>query len=430
MPIYSNFYQTLTTACPIVELRGYAAACGLKGHLYAYLDFNGPTGTARDGLAEGMLALAIEKKQLAPGQPIIEAASGPFATALTLASLTAGHPIVLVMPEDAPALRQEYLLRLGAQIRHSPARSGLAGARALAAQTAAANGWYYMNWLANDDNPEYHRRVTGPAIVQSIARQNQSLVDAITIGVGSAGTVTGVGETIKAWTNDVRIVAVEPYENQVLGGGLTGPHGIPDIGYGIIPENYNSYVVDNVSAVASRDAQRAAQQVLRTDAIPASVSAGAALHAAAQLLAEGKPFPHPAGELVVTPHPGEMARLTGLSAAALAADREDIALRYAKAWNAVVVLKGARTVVASPDGRVCVNPTGNPGLARGGSGDVLAGMLAALLACGLSAYQAAACAVYLHGAAADRAAAKRGEYGMLPHDILPELGALFAENQR
>ena len=89
MPIYSNFYQTLTTACPIVELRGYAAACGLKGHLYAYLDFNGPTGTARDGLAEGMLALAIEKKQLAPGQPIIEAASGPFATALTLASLTA-----------------------------------------------------------------------------------------------------------------------------------------------------------------------------------------------------------------------------------------------------------------------------------------------------------------------------------------------------
>ena len=108
MPIYPNFYQTLTTACPIVELRGYAAACGLKGHLYAYLDFNGPTGTARDGLAEGMLALAIEKKQLAPGQPIIEAASGPFATALTLASLTAGHPIVLVMPEDAPALRDAY----------------------------------------------------------------------------------------------------------------------------------------------------------------------------------------------------------------------------------------------------------------------------------------------------------------------------------
>ena len=83
MPIYPNFYQTLTP-CPVVELRGYAAANGLKGRLFAYLDFNGPTGTARDGLAEGMLALAIEQKKLAPGQPIIEAVSGPFATALTL----------------------------------------------------------------------------------------------------------------------------------------------------------------------------------------------------------------------------------------------------------------------------------------------------------------------------------------------------------
>ena len=222
MPIYPNFYQTLAP-CPVVELRGYAAANGLKGRLFAYLDFNGPTGTARDGLAEGMLALAIEQKKLAPGQPIIEAVSGPFATALTLAGLTAGHPVVLVMPEDAPALRQENLLRLGAQIQHSPARSGLAGARAMAAQTAAANGWYYTDWLANDNNPEYHRRVTGPAILQNIAREGASLVDAITVGVGSAGTVTGVGETIKAWTNDVRIVAVEPFECQALTGGVTGP---------------------------------------------------------------------------------------------------------------------------------------------------------------------------------------------------------------
>ncbi len=154
------------------------------------------------------------------------------------------------------------------------------------------------------------------------------------------------------------------------------------------------------------------------------------LNAAARLLAEGGTFPHPAGELIVTPHPGEMARLTGLSASQINADREGTALQYAQKWNAVVVLKGSHTVAAAPDGRVCVNPTGNPGLARGGSGDVLAGMTAALLACGLPAYEAAACAVYLHGAAADRAAARYGEYGMLPHDILPELGRMFAEHQR
>ena len=154
------------------------------------------------------------------------------------------------------------------------------------------------------------------------------------------------------------------------------------------------------------------------------------LNAAAQLLAAGEAFPHPAGELIVTPHPGEMARLTGLSAAQINADREETARTYAQKWNAVVVLKGNRTVVAAPDGRACVNPTGNPGLARGGSGDVLSGMTAALLACGLPAFEAAACAVYLHGTAADRAAAVLGEYGMLPHDILPQLGRIFAEHQR
>lgn len=142
-----------------------------------------------------------------------------------------------------------------------------------------------MNWLANDDNPEYHRRVTGPAILQTIARKDASLVDAIVMGVGSAGTVTGVGETIKGWTNNVRIVAVEPYENQALSGGFTGRHGLAEIGFGLVPGNYNAYVVDNVAAVTTADAVRAAQRVLRTDAIPASPSAGAALHAAAQLLA-------------------------------------------------------------------------------------------------------------------------------------------------
>ena len=154
------------------------------------------------------------------------------------------------------------------------------------------------------------------------------------------------------------------------------------------------------------------------------------LNAAASLMNGGEELPRPAKELILTPHPGEMSRLTGLSVEAVQADREGIARRYAAQWNAVVVLKGARTVVAGPDGRVCINPTGNPGLARGGSGDVLAGMTSALLACGLSAYDAAACAVWLHGAVADRAAARRGEYGMLPQDIFPQLGRMFAENDR
>ena len=183
------------------------------------------------------------------------------------------------------------------------------------------------------------------------------------------------------------------------------------------------------SAARAAETRALVQQLLPGFAGSAVLDADG-LNAAAQLLAEGGTFLHPAGELIITPHPGEMARLTGLSAAQINAAREETARRYAEQWNAVVVLKGSHTVAAAPDGRVCVNPTGNPGLARGGSGDVLAGMTAALLACGLPAYEAAACAVYLHGAAADRAAARYGEYGMLPHDILPELGRMFAEKER
>lgn len=284
MSIKPNIYQTLRPG-PIVELRGYVADCGLRGRLYACLDYFGPTGTSRDAVAEAMIALALQQKQLSPGQAIIEASSGAFAMALSLAGLTAGHPVTIVMPEDAPALLQERLLRLGAKILHSPARGGMAGSRALAQKTAAENGWYYTDWLANDNNPEYHRRVTGPSIVRSIAKEGASLVDGVTISVGSGGTITGVGETIKAWTSDVRVVAVEPFECQVLGEGFRGSHGIPEMGFGLVPDNYNSYAVDNIAAVSTADAIRAAQRVLRTDAIPAAPCAGAALHAAAQLLA-------------------------------------------------------------------------------------------------------------------------------------------------
>lgn len=287
MALFKNFYQTLAP-CPIVELNGYAAACGLRGRLYAYLDFAGPTGTARDGLAEGMLALAAERGRLATGQAIVEASSGSFGAALALAGQTAGHPVYLAVPEDIPAARQETLRRLGAKLLLSNPRLRLAGARQLAAKAAAENGWYYTDWLSNDDNPEYHRRVTGPVIAQAIVQEGKSRVDAVVIGVGSGGTITGVGETVKAWTNDVRVIAVEPYDSQALGGGFTGPHTLTDIGFGFVPDNYNPYVVNDVAAVTGGDAARAAQTVLRTDAIPASASAGAALWAAHQFLASGK----------------------------------------------------------------------------------------------------------------------------------------------
>ncbi len=155
-----------------------------------------------------------------------------------------------------------------------------------------------------------------------------------------------------------------------------------------------------------------------------------ALNAAAALLAAGEPMPRPAGSLILTPHPGEMSRLTGLTAAEIAADPAGIAARYAERWECTLVLKGHRTLIAAPDGRMWQNTTGNAGLSRGGSGDVLAGMVSGLSACGLPAPEAAACAVWLHGAAADRTADRLGQYGMLPHDLLTDLGQIFAEHYR
>ena len=134
--------------------------------------------------------------------------------------------------------------------------------------------------------------------------------------------------------------------------------------------------------------------------------------------------------LILTPHPGEMARLCGLTTAEVNAGREGIAAGYARAEDCVVVLKGHRTIVAGPDGEVFVNPTGNPGLSRGGSGDILAGMIAGLAAQGLSPLDAAVCGVWLHGAAADQCAKRLGQYGMLPHDLFADLGAIFAAGER
>ena len=134
--------------------------------------------------------------------------------------------------------------------------------------------------------------------------------------------------------------------------------------------------------------------------------------------------------LILTPHPGEMARLCGLTTAEVNAGREGIAAGYARAEDCVVVLKGHRTIVAGPQGEVFVNPTGNPGLSRGGSGDILAGMIAGLAAQGLSPLDAAVCSVWLHGAAADQCAKRLGQYGMLPHDLFADLGALFAAGER
>ena len=270
MGIHESYYEVLY-AREVVRLSGYAARHRLPGTLYAYLAYGGATLSAKDALAQGMLAIAQEKGFLKPGQPVVECSSGTFAVALAIACGHSGHPLVLCVPGSIGPARKKLLTELGAKLAFTT--GGRTGAAARAQAVAMRTGGYFLNYFNNDINAEFHRRVTGPAIVKATGGE----LDAIVVGVGSGGTITGVGEYVKAWYPDVRIIAVEPAESQALAGGVVGRHSIPGIGAGFVPENYNPYIVDGVVAVPSARAGVLAQEVLRTDAVPAAPSAGAVL---------------------------------------------------------------------------------------------------------------------------------------------------------
>ncbi len=282
MGILKSYYQEVYRS-PVVRLDGYSGRHNLSSSILAYLDFGGATGTSKDGLAETMLAFATERGTLQPGMPVVEASSGSFGAALAVSCATTGHPCILVVPSSLPIARRKRLQDLGAKI--VVCSSG--GRRAMdriAEETAQRYGGYFTHYFANDDNPEYHRRVTGPQILKAAG----DAIDAIVIGVGSGGTLTGVGEYIKAWNSMIRIVAVEPAECAAITGGFIGQHGIAGIGPGFVPENYNPYVVDTVLTVTTADAERASREVLFFDGVPACTSAGATLAAAVQLIGTGK----------------------------------------------------------------------------------------------------------------------------------------------
>lgn len=283
MDIHQSYYETLY-ARPVVQLAGYAARHKLPEDLYAYLAFGGATASAKDALAEGMLALAVEKGYLQPGQTVVETSSGSFAVALAIACAHSRHPLILCMSSNVPAQRQKLFIKLGVRIALTNPAYGREGLKKRAEEAVARTGGYYLNYFDNDLNPEFHRRVTGP----NIARATEGALDAIVAGVGTGGTVTGVGEFTKAWYPDVKIIAVEPAESPVISGGYAGVHHIPGLGAGFVPENYNPYIVDAVIPVPSQEAAAKAREVLRTDAVPASPSAGAVLAAAHRLMRENE----------------------------------------------------------------------------------------------------------------------------------------------
>ena len=285
----SNVYTSIDQLIghtPLLELTHFEADEDLKARVLVKLEYFNPAGSVKDRVAKNMIDEAEKAGKLVRGgdYTIIEPTSGNTGVGIASVAAARGYKVIITMPETMSVERRKLMQAYGAQLVLTDGSKGMKGAIAKAEelQKETPNS-IIAGQFVNPANPAIHKATTGPEIWDD----TDGKVDIFVAGVGTGGTVTGVGETIKAWTNDVRIAAVEPYESQALGGGLTGPHGISDLGYGFVPENFNAYVVDNVVAVNTTDAQRAAQKVLRTDAIPASVASGAVLQAAAQLIHVG-----------------------------------------------------------------------------------------------------------------------------------------------
>lgn len=279
METFQNYLSQIPRF-PIISLDRFLSVNQLSGKLYACLAYGGSTGTIKSPLAYGMIALALEQGVLRPKQPIWEASSGTFGAALTIAGQHLGHTVTLCVSSVTSMERIQYLQQLGANIKvletNNPTE--LLQQSKLMAQE---HDGYFIDCFNNDLNPEFHRRVTGPTILKA----TKSDLDFIVAGVGSGGTITGVGEYAKAWSN-ISMVAVEPYESQVLQGGFWGKHTIKGIGLPFIAENYNPYVVNRIISVTSGEAHFAAQQLALTEGIPACSSAGATIQAGCHLLKE------------------------------------------------------------------------------------------------------------------------------------------------
>ncbi len=278
MPVYEG-YRNVPEIGPVVKMGGLCRAHGAAGIVLAKLEFGGPTSNMSDRVCAGMFQLAAARGELVPGCTITEAAGGPFAFSFAVQASLFGYKPVLCMPATASGEERIRLQGAGARIVTTPIEQGWPGAMARALEIADDERGYFLNYTENDDNPEVHRRTTGPEIYNA----TDGMLDILVAGVGSAGTITGTAEYLKGWAGNIRAVAVQPLESQVLTGGFAGRHGIAGLGLPFVPANYNPFIVDDIVNIATGDAAATAEEAFTLDGVPANVAGGAALAAALAL---------------------------------------------------------------------------------------------------------------------------------------------------
>lgn len=265
---------------PVVELGKYSASKGLKKPLLAKVEYFNPGGSVKDRIALAMIEDAEQRGVLAPGATIIEPTSGNTGVGLALVSAVKGYKLILTMPDTMSIERRNLVKAYGAEVSLTPGKDGMKGAIAEAEKLKAEiPGSVILQQFENKANPARHYATTGP----ELWKQLDGKVDIFVAGVGTGGTVSGVGKYLKEQNPDVRIVAVEPLSSPVLNGGQSGPHKIQGIGAGFVPQTYNAEVIDEVVDVANDDAILAGREVGRQEGLLVGISAGAALHAAVEV---------------------------------------------------------------------------------------------------------------------------------------------------
>ena len=277
--IYKNAAE-LVGNTPLLEVGNIEKELGLEARILVKLEYFNPAGSAKDRIALNMIEDAEAKGQLKPGAVIIEPTSGN--TGIGLASLAAikGYKVILTMPETMSVERRNILKAYGAEIVLTDGSKGMNGAIAKANELAAEyENSFIPGQFENPANPEIHRKTTGPEIWKDADGQ----VDIFVAGVGTGGTITGVGEYLKSQNPNVKVVAVEPATSPVLSQGKSGPHKIQGIGAGFIPKALNTNVYDEVFPVENEDAFTTGKLIAKHEGILVGISSGAALYAAIQL---------------------------------------------------------------------------------------------------------------------------------------------------
>ncbi len=283
MPIYSDITKTIGRT-PLVQMQRLGK--GLPGKILLKLEFFNPLSSVKDRIGLAMIEGAEKRGQLKPGMTVLEPTSGNTGIALAFACAAKGYPLTLVMPETMSQERRTLLLLLGAKLILTPGPLGMKGAIAkalsLADKPEGGETYYLTRQFENPDNPEIHRTTTA----NEIWDDTQGAVDIVVSGVGTGGTITGVGQVLKAKKASVKMIAVEPSESPVLSGAAPGPHKIQGIGAGFIPPVMDKGIVDGIEKVSSDEALKTAREVIKTEGIPVGISSGAAIAAALRVAAD------------------------------------------------------------------------------------------------------------------------------------------------